>query len=148
MKSSCRALQSIIGLLELHSGIEECDLTGLDLGDHWGGEKIAAALFFLSEDTLYGRYWGAKVDIDFLHFETCYYQGIDLAIQKKAKFFDPGIQGQHKLKRGFEPVLNRSFHWIKNEEFKKAITNFCVEEAQHINKYYLGAKKSLPFKNE
>lgn len=113
-----------------------------------GGEKIAAALFFLSEDTLYGRYWGAKVDIDFLHFETCYYQGIDLAIQKKAKFFDPGIQGQHKLKRGFEPVLNRSFHWIKNEEFKKAITNFCVEEAQHINKYYLGAKKSLPFKNE
>ena len=89
----------------------------------------------------------SKVDIDFLHFETCYYQGIDLAIQKKAKFFDPGIQGQHKLKRGFEPVLNRSFHWIKNEEFKKAITNFCVEEAQHINKYYLGAKKSLPFKN-
>ena len=111
-------------------------------------EKIAAALFFVSNDTLYGRYWGSKDDIDYLHFETCYYQGIELAIKKNVSFFDPGIQGQHKLKRGFEPVLNKSYHWIKNEEFRKAISNFCKDESKHINQYYLNAKNALPLKNE
>ncbi len=109
--------------------------------------NIAAALFFKSSDTLYGRYWGAKEDINFLHFETCYYQGIELAIEQKFKYFDPGIQGQHKLKRGFEPIINSSYHWIKNSEFRTAIKNFCIEESQHIELYFKQALKSLPFTN-
>ena len=111
-----------------------------------GKEKIAAALFFIKKNNLYGRYWGAKEDINFLHFETCYYQGIELAIKKGLKSFDPGIQGQHKLKRGFEPVLNRSFHWIKHPEFRKAISNYCKEEGRHVLEYFDNAKKQLPFK--
>ena len=110
-------------------------------------EKVAAALFFIKKDSLYGRYWGAKEDINFLHFETCYYQGIELAIEKGIKTFDPGIQGQHKLKRGFEPVITRSYHWIKHPEFRKAIINYCKEEGRHVLEYLENAKKQLPFKN-
>ena len=87
------------------------------------------------------------MDINFLHFETCYYQGIELAIEKGIKTFDPGIQGQHKLKRGFEPVITRSYHWIKHPEFRKAIINYCKEEGRHVLEYLENAKKQLPFKN-
>ena len=114
---------------------------------HKGGYRIAAALFFNNKDTLYGRYWGAKEEINYLHFEMCYYQGIELAIKQKNQNFDPGIQGHHKLKRGFEPIINTSFHWIKNSEFRKAIRKFCDEESKNIFQYFEQSKKYLPFKN-
>ena len=65
---------------------------------HKGGQRIAAALFFQKNTKLYGRYWGARENINFLHFEACYYQGIELAIKRECLTFDPGIQGHHKLK--------------------------------------------------
>ena len=76
-----------------------------------------------------------------------YYQGIELAINQKNQNFDPGIQGHHKLKRGFEPIINTSFHWIKNSEFRKAIRKFCDEESKNIFQYFEQSKKYLPYKN-
>ena len=75
---------------------------------------MAAAVFFRSADTLYGRYWGADADYHSLHFETCYYQGIDYCIEHGLQRFEPGTQGEHKIARGFEPALTWSAHWIAN----------------------------------
>ena len=68
------------------------------------GVPIAAAIFFRSGDTLYGRYWGAAADFHSLHFETCYYQGIEYCIEQGLRHFEPGTQGEHKVPRGFEPT--------------------------------------------
>ena len=114
---------------------------------HKGGQRIAASLFFEHEKKLFGRYWGAKEPINFLHFEACYYQGIELAIKRNCSEFDPGIQGHHKLKRGFEPVLNTSYHWIVDERFREAISNYCLTESEHIKDYFIKSKDYLPFKN-
>ena len=75
---------------------------------------MAAAVFFRSADTLYGRYWGADADYHSLHFEACYYQGIDYCIEHGLQRFEPGTQGEHKIARGFEPALTWSAHWIAN----------------------------------
>ncbi|MEH6466679.1 MAG: GNAT family N-acetyltransferase, partial [Porticoccus sp.] len=80
------------------------------------GNKIAAALFFYDRQNLYGRYWGCIREYDSLHFELCYYQGIEFAIERGLSRFDAGAQGEHKIKRGFEPVETSSFHWIKHPE--------------------------------
>jgi len=69
------------------------------------GEAVAVAVFFRSADTLYGRYWGADADYHSLHFEACYYQGIDYCIANGLATFEPGTQGEHKIARGFEPAL-------------------------------------------
>ena len=82
-----------------------------------------------------------------MHFEACYYQGIELAIKRNCSEFDPGIQGHHKLKRGFEPVLNTSYHWIVDERFREAIGNYCLTESEHIKDYFIKSKDYLPFKN-
>ena len=76
------------------------------------GEPVAAAVFFRSADTLYGRYWGAEADYHSLHFETCYYQGIEFCIEHGLQRFEPGTQGEHKIARGFEPALTWSAHCI------------------------------------
>ena len=79
------------------------------------GEAVAAALFFEGGDTLYGRYWGCLAEFDYLHFEACYYRGIEYCIDAGLSRFDPGAQGEHKIQRGFEPVLTYSNHWIVDE---------------------------------
>ncbi len=112
------------------------------------GENIAAALCFRDNDTLYGRYWGCREEFDFLHFETCYYQGIEYCIREGLQRFDPGAQGEHKIQRGFEPVETWSNHWIANEEFRQAIDNFLVREQQGVRNYIADAKTYLPFKCE
>lgn len=114
---------------------------------HKKGQRIAASLFFQFKDKLYGRYWGTKEHINFLHFECCYYQGIEIAIKNKCMAFDPGIQGHHKLKRGFEPVINTSYHWIVDERFRDAISKYCETESNHIKEYFEQSKEYLPFKN-
>ena len=68
-------------------------------------------------------------NINFLHFEACYYQGIELAIKRECLTFDPGIQGHHKLKRGFEPVINTSYHWIAEKAFRDAIGDFLYQRS-------------------
>lgn len=109
---------------------------------------IAAALFFRDQQTLYGRYWGCFEEYQFLHFETCYYQGIDYAIANHLQRFDGGAQGEHKIARGFEPTMTFSNHYLQAEEFRPAITNFLQQEARKIQQYIVDAQELLPFKQE
>lgn len=111
-----------------------------------GGGNIAAALSFKDHKKLYGRYWGCSRESQFLHFETCYYQGIEYAINNKLQSFDSGAQGEHKIQRGFEPILMRSNHWIADTGFDAAIAEFLVRESAHIKSYREQALSYLPFK--
>lgn len=109
-------------------------------------KAIAAALFFIDSNTIYGRYWGSLAEYDFLHFETCYYQGIDYAIQHKLARFDGGAQGEHKIARGFEPVMTYSNHWLARADFQQAINQFVTAERDSIANYIADATQYLPFK--
>jgi len=86
-----------------------------------GDEIVAGALFLSSRDVLYGRYWGAREQIPGLHFELCYYQGIDHCLRRGLKRFEPGAQGLHKLARGFLPTRTHSRHYIADAGFRAAI---------------------------
>lgn len=110
------------------------------------GREIAAALFFKNKEKLFGRYWGCREELQFLHFETCYYQGIEYAIENGQRSFDSGAQGEHKIQRGFEPITTYSNHWIANEGFAQAIDNFLLEERPHILEYQKDASSLLPYK--
>ncbi|MDA9315440.1 GNAT family N-acetyltransferase [Gammaproteobacteria bacterium] len=112
------------------------------------GEKIAGSLCFQGKDTLYGRHWGASKDIDSLHFECCYYQGIDYCIEKGIKFFDPGVQGEHKIRRGFEPKKSNSYHFLLRKDFREAINAFCLEETKSIDSYLAACDEYTPIKKE
>ena len=95
---------------------------------------VAAALNFIGDDTLYGRNWGSIVDIPFLHFELCYYQAIEFAIERKIKKVEAGAQGDHKIQRGYIATSTYSCHYINNPSFTDAIKNFVKMEAKEINK--------------
>jgi predicted N-acyltransferase len=112
------------------------------------GNTIAAALSFIGEDTLYGRYWGCHDEYHSLHFETCYYQGLDYCIEHGLKRFDSGAQGEHKIARGFEPITTYSAHWIKDVRFAKAVGQFVAREKAAIQAYKLDAASYLPFKQD
>lgn len=109
-------------------------------------EIIAAALYIVSNDTLYGRYWGEMQEHDILHFEACYYQGIEYCINNKLKTFNPGTQGEHKISRGFVPTKTYSYHVIELEPFHEAIDNFCRQEKQQNQNYMQACETRLPFK--
>ncbi|WP_028534205.1 GNAT family N-acetyltransferase [Paludibacterium yongneupense] len=100
-----------------------------------GEEALAASLCLRDRDTLYGRYWGALVDIPCLHFELCYYQGIDYAITQGLACFEGGAQGEHKLARGFEPVLTHSAHFISDPRFRSAIGAWLQRERGAVASY-------------
>jgi len=108
---------------------------------------VAAALYFKDKNTLYGRYWGCHQEFDFLHFEACYYQGIEYCITHKLKKFDAGAQGEHKIQRGFEPELTYSNHWIENEAFSEAIKDYLKQERLYIQNYFQAASEKSPFKH-
>jgi predicted N-acyltransferase len=110
-------------------------------------EPIAAAVFFESESTLYGRYWGSNGHHDALHFETCYYQGIDYCIEKGLQVFEPGTQGEHKISRGFMPVFTWSAHWLAQPEFLAAIGDYLDEEARHVDRYMDAVDEHAPFRD-
>ena len=110
-------------------------------------KKIASAINFISKSHLYGRLWGAKYEVPFLHFELCYYQAIDFAIKNKIKIVEAGAQGEHKLQRGYIPTKTWSAHWIKDQEFSKAIQNFLDNESQLIDNQKERLDDFLPFKN-
>lgn len=107
---------------------------------------LASALFFRTPTTLYGRYWGALRTADGLHFEACYYQGMELCIELGLTDFDPGTQGEHKLLRGFAPRLTYSLHWLREPAFHEAILRFVAEERHEIRQYLLAARKALPYR--
>ena len=110
-------------------------------------KMVASAINFLSKTHLYGRLWGSKYEVPFLHFELCYYQAIEYAIQNKIKIVEAGAQGEHKLQRGYAPTKTWSAHWIKDQEFSKAIQNFLDNESQLIDNQKEQLEDYLPFKN-
>jgi Uncharacterized protein conserved in bacteria len=112
------------------------------------GECIAGSLMFKSDTRLYGRHWGCNEQVDYLHFEACYYQGIEYCIQHNLKVFEPGAQGEHKVSRGFVATLTQSAHWIKDEAFKQPIKHFCEQEQQHIAHYMEQVNKHNPYKEQ
>lgn len=111
-----------------------------------GDTPVAAALYLQGGDTLYGRYWGSEVVADCLHFEACYYQGIEYCLEQGLKCFDPGTQGEHKLLRGFSPELSTSLHYLPHSGFREAVARFCVEERQAMGHYRLACRERLPFR--
>jgi uncharacterized protein len=94
------------------------------------GVAIAGALNLIGSEALFGRNWGANSRLKFLHFETCYYQAIDLAIERKLDRVEAGTQGPHKIQRGYLPVRTYSAHWIRDEGFRDAVANFLEREKQ------------------
>ncbi|MEK9669613.1 MAG: GNAT family N-acetyltransferase [Gammaproteobacteria bacterium] len=110
------------------------------------GKRIAMSFCLRDQKTLYGRYWGALYDVDCLHFETCFHQWIEDAIEQGIERFDPGAQGEHKIARGFRPIKTRSLHWIENQEFGSAIEQFLIRERAHIEHYFQACDDHTPFK--
>ena len=107
---------------------------------------VGAALSFIGSNTLYGRYWGCYEEYNNLHFETCYYQGLEYCLEHQLQRFDSGAQGEHKISRGFEPITTYSAHWIQSPQFSKLIANFLQREKVLIQQYKIDCLQYLPFK--
>lgn len=110
-----------------------------------GREIVAMALFLQGDDTLYGRYWGASTDVPGLHFELCYYRGIEHAIARSLQRFEPGAQGEHKLARGFVPVRTRSRHYLAHPQFRQAVREALVHEAAAMDEYVAELRAHAPY---
>ncbi len=110
-----------------------------------GSTPIAVAIFFVGSDALFGRYWGAGGNYHSLHFETCYYQGIEYCIDKKLQRFEPGTQGEHKVPRGFVPTLMSSAHFVADPRFAAAIRDFAAREARGVDSYAAAVNEHVPY---
>jgi len=110
------------------------------------GEPVAVAIFFRSHDVLYGRYWGSAAHFHSLHFETCYYQGIDYCIEHGLQRFEPGTQGEHKLARGFVPAETWSAHWLAHPRFAAAVDDYLAQERGYIDRYIDVAAEHVPYR--
>jgi len=128
---------------QLASGMPEQILLVFAIKDD---KYVGAALSMIGADCLYGRYWGCYEEYKSLHFEACYYQGIDYCIRHHLKRFDSGAQGEHKISRGFQPVSTVSAHWFRDERFGNAVAQFVVREQTHIETYKQQAAGYLPFR--
>ncbi|GAB3333235.1 GNAT family N-acetyltransferase [Marilutibacter aestuarii] len=113
-----------------------------------GAETLAGALCLRGGDTLYGRYWGCHATLPGLHFETCYYQGIEYCLREGLRRFEPGAQGEHKLARGFRPRLVHSRHWIADPVFRDALAGWCREESELVEQHAAALSRRLPFKTD
>ncbi|WP_439859181.1 GNAT family N-acetyltransferase [Pseudomonas sp. MBLB4136] len=113
---------------------------------HQGGRPVAMAFSLVGGDSLYGRYWGCLAEFDRLHFETCFYQGMDQAIAQGLQRFDAGAQGEHKLIRGFEPVLTRSWHYLCHPGLRAAVADFLEQERGGVQGYAEQARDLLPYR--
>ncbi|XKE44696.1 GNAT family N-acetyltransferase [Halomonas organivorans] len=111
------------------------------------GTPVAAALCLQGRHTLYGRYWGSEIEADGLHFEACYYQGIEHCLARGLTRFDPGTQGEHKLTRGFAPRRLTSLHHIADPRLRAGVARFCAEETAHVEAYIAAAEQALPFRS-
>jgi predicted N-acyltransferase len=112
-----------------------------------GSRYVAGAIHFQSDSVLYGRYWGSEGDYDSLHFETCYYQGIDYCIAKGFKRFEPGAGGEHKISRGFMPTFTYSAHWLADARLHAAIEDFCQREQPLMQSHCAALAEYSPFKH-
>jgi predicted N-acyltransferase len=130
------------------------DLAGERMGDRVllflatrGEQPIAGALNFLSSDTIYGRYWGATEEVPFLHFELCYYRAIEWAIEHGLSQVQAGAQGEHKIARGYEPVITKSAHFIPNRGFREAIADFLDTERAAVANELEWLRRDLPYRS-
>ena len=130
------------------------DLVGERMGDHVllflacrGGLPIAGALNFVGPDTLYGRYWGTVDEVPFLHFELCYYQAIEWAIEHGLGSVQAGAQGEHKVARGYEPVITTSAHFIPNKSFRDAVAQFVEAEREGVAAEAEWLRRDLPYRS-
>lgn len=109
---------------------------------------VAAAVFYDTPHALYGRYWGTESRHNALHFETCYYQGIDYCIANRRTVFEPGTQGEHKVSRGFLPVETWSAHWLERPEFFAAVGQYLKSETRHVERYIQSVNAHTPYRRE
>jgi predicted N-acyltransferase len=130
------------------------DLVGERMGDsvllflaRRAGRPIAGALNFVGEQALYGRYWGCTEEVPFLHFELCYYQAIEWAIDHGLPSVQAGAQGEHKIARGYEPVVTSSAHFIPNRSFRDAVAEFLEAERQGIASEIEWLRRDLPYRS-
>jgi predicted N-acyltransferase len=128
---------------------------GATLGDHLllvvaerDGRPIASALDVFTNTTLYGRYWGSIEHVPALHFEACYYQAIEFAIERGVAVFEGGAQGEHKLARGFLPVETLSAHWLAHPEFADAVQRFLDRESAGVERYLDELAERAPFRRQ
>lgn len=110
-----------------------------------GSQPIAVAIFFVGTEALYGRYWGAGGNFHSLHFEACYYQGIEYCIEKQLQRFEPGTQGEHKVPRGFVPTMTHSAHYIADPRFAAAIRDYAQREARGVDHYAAAVNEHVPY---
>ena len=130
------------------------DLIGESMGDkvllflaRRDGVPIAGALNLIGADTLYGRYWGATEEVPHLHFELCYYQAIEWAIANGLTEVQAGAQGEHKLARGYEPVVTKSAHFIVDPGFRRAVASFLEEERRGVASEMEWLRQGLPYRS-
>ncbi|MFA9460363.1 GNAT family N-acetyltransferase [Thiohalorhabdus sp. Cl-TMA] len=116
------------------------------VGAYREGALVAGALNLRSDTALYGRYWSALEEHDFLHFEVCFYRGIDYAIEHGLERFEGGAQGEHKVKRGFVPTITASAHWVDHPGLRNAVSEFLERETPQVRAYAKQAAGHLPFK--
>lgn len=109
-------------------------------------QRVACSVMLKGKDTLFGRYWGCNADFHSLHFEACYYQGIDYCIRHGLQRFEPGAQGEHKIGRGFKPTLTWSAHYLCNESFSDAVKRFLDQERPMMREHCEKLHELLPFK--
>lgn len=110
-------------------------------------ECIAGALCYKSDTTLYGRHWGCLETIDYLHFEVCYYQGIEYCIKHGLQKFEPGAQGEYKLARGFLPYLTKSCHWLADNNLQMPILDFIKREQAGVLAYIQQMQQDSPYQS-
>ena len=113
-----------------------------------GDQPIAASLLMHGGGRMYGRHWGAVEHVPLLHFECCYYQPIEHAIEQGLTDFEGGAQGEHKLFRGLLPVETRSAHWLRDPRFSRAVEEFLSGESARIHGYVDELNEHTPFRNE
>ncbi len=110
------------------------------------GKRVACSVMYSSSDTLYGRYWGCDQPLDSLHFEACYYQGIEYCIREGLAHFEPGAQGEHKIARGFLPEFTCSAHRLTDPGFHQAVADFLQRETPAIEQQHTELSGWSPFK--
>jgi predicted N-acyltransferase len=130
---------------QVGAAMGESALMFLALSD---GQPIAGALNFVGGDTLYGRYWGAIEERPFLHFELSYYRAIEWAIEHGLKAIQAGAQGEHKLARGYEPVITPSVHFLPDHGFRRAVADFLEREREAVRLELEWARQALPYRSD
>lgn len=114
----------------------------------FGGETAAGALYFQTDHALYGRYWGCRREIPFLHFEVAYYAGIEHCIREGLPLFEAGAQGEHKLLRGFMPAKTHSNHWMRHPGLREGVERFLRSEALEIQPYMAQMARFSPYRKD